>query len=76
MMKTRYQMATILGYASWADYNAADKMIQQGGNIADFIEKVNQAARPVTRAGICHAAGGKEKDRSPATEISATRTGT
>jgi thimet oligopeptidase len=48
MMKTRYEIATTLGYSSWADYNAADKMIKTGGNIADFIHKVDAAARPTT----------------------------
>lgn len=48
MMKTRYEIATILGYKSWADYNAADKMIKTGGNIAEFIQKVDAAARPTT----------------------------
>jgi thimet oligopeptidase len=48
LMKTRYEIATTLGYSSWADYNAADKMIKTGGNIADFIQKVDSAARPTT----------------------------
>ncbi|HEX6802207.1 MAG TPA: M3 family metallopeptidase [Terriglobales bacterium] len=46
MMKTRYEIAKILGYSSWADYSAADKMIRTGANIADFIAKVDAAARP------------------------------
>ena len=46
MMKTRYEIATILGYSSWADYSAADKMIRRGTNIAGFIQKVDAAARP------------------------------
>jgi thimet oligopeptidase len=46
MMKTRYQIATTLGYSSWADYSAADKMIRRGANIAGFIQKVDAAARP------------------------------
>jgi thimet oligopeptidase len=49
MMKTRYQIATLLGYASWADYNAADKMISTGGNISDFIQKIDSAARPIAK---------------------------
>ena len=47
MMQTRYQIASLLGYSSWADYNAADKMIQKGENIADFIQQVNRASQPV-----------------------------
>ncbi len=69
MMKTRYQMATILGYASWADYNAADKMIEHGGNIADFIEKVNQAARPVMEREFAMLLAEKKKTDPSATGV-------
>jgi thimet oligopeptidase len=47
LLKTRYEIATLLGYSNWADYNAADKMIAKGRNIADFIQQVNDAARPL-----------------------------
>src|SRR5205814_2721230 len=30
MLKTAYEIASLLGYSSWADYNAADKMIRGG----------------------------------------------
>jgi thimet oligopeptidase len=46
MMRTRHEIATTLGYSSWADYSAADKMIRKGAGIADFIQKVDAAARP------------------------------
>lgn len=46
MLETRYQIATLLGYASWADYNAADKMIESGAKSASFIREVDAAARP------------------------------
>ncbi len=47
MLRTRYEIASALGYASWADYNAADKMIGNGARIADFIRDLDQAVRPV-----------------------------
>src|SRR5215470_1805567 len=47
MMQTRYEIATLLGYPSWADYFAADKMVVKGGKIADFIQQVDAAGRPV-----------------------------
>ena len=47
MMRRRYQIATLIGYSSWADYNAADKMIGSGNNIAKFINDLNTALRPV-----------------------------
>jgi Zn-dependent oligopeptidase len=46
MMQTRYEIASLLGYSSWADYNAADKMVAKGRNIAAFIERLETAARP------------------------------
>lgn len=49
MMQTRYQIATLLGYESWADYNAADKMIVNGEHIADFIDRVDAASRPLVQ---------------------------
>src|SRR5262249_9206172 len=30
IMQTRYEIAGLLGYSSWADYNAADKMAVKG----------------------------------------------
>jgi thimet oligopeptidase len=48
LLKTRYAIATLIGYSSWADYNAADKMIAKGANIGDFIQQVNDAARPLS----------------------------
>jgi thimet oligopeptidase len=47
MVRTRNEIAKTLGYASWADYNAADKMIVNGNHIAQFIDELRDAARPV-----------------------------
>jgi thimet oligopeptidase len=49
LLKTRYEIATLLGYTNWADYNAADKMIAKGHNIADFINDVDEASRPLAK---------------------------
>ena len=49
MMQTRYEIANIIGYPSWADYNAADKMIGKGSNIAKFVGDLNAAARPIAQ---------------------------
>ncbi|HWX32135.1 MAG TPA: M3 family metallopeptidase [Steroidobacteraceae bacterium] len=47
MLRTRYEIATLLGYKSWADYNAADKMIRSGAHIAEFIDELAKTVRPV-----------------------------
>jgi thimet oligopeptidase len=49
MVRTRNEIANTLGYGSWADYNAADKMIKQGQNIAGFIHEVHESAEPVAK---------------------------
>ncbi len=69
MMKTRYEIATLLGYSSWADYNAADKMIKTGGNIADFIQKVDSAARPIAHREFAMLLAEKRKTDPGANDI-------
>lgn len=49
MIRTRNAIANTLGYASWADYNAADKMIQRGQKIDDFIKQVDEASSPIAK---------------------------
>lgn len=46
MLERRHELATLLGYPSWAEYAAEDKMIGSAANIADFIERIAAAARP------------------------------
>ncbi len=46
MMEVRYEIATTLGYPSWADYNAADKMARNASTIADFIRQLHETVRP------------------------------
>ncbi len=47
MLRTRYDIATTVGYPTWADYNAADAMIGTGKKIAEFIQEVDGASRPI-----------------------------
>ncbi len=69
LMKTRYEIATLIGYSSWADYNAADKMIVKGGNIADFIQQVEDASRPLAKKEFAMLLTEKQKTDPGATEI-------
>jgi thimet oligopeptidase len=69
MMRTRYEIATIAGYSSWADYNAADKMIGKGSNIASFIEELNAAARPIAEREYAMILAEKQKTDTKATEV-------
>ena len=49
MMLARYEIANLNGYKSWADYNAADKMVIRGNRIAEFIQQIDEVARPVAK---------------------------
>jgi thimet oligopeptidase len=69
MMATRYQIAQLNGYSSWADYNAADKMIKSGANIADFIQKVHDAASPIAKRELEMLLAEKRKTDPNAKEI-------
>jgi len=69
MMQTRYEIATLLGYASWADYFAADKMAGRGQRIADFIQEVDQAARTLADREFAMLLAEKKKTDPAATAI-------
>ena len=69
MVQTRYEIATILGYSSWADYSAADKMIRTGGNIADFIQQLDTATKPAAQREFSMLLAEKQKIHPQATEI-------
>ena len=69
LMQTRYEIATLLGYSSWADFNAADKMIAKGHNIADFIAQVNDASRTLAQKEFVMLLAEKQKTDPGAKEI-------
>jgi thimet oligopeptidase len=46
ILKLRAEKASLLGFADWADYITADKMIGSGARAAEFIERVWELARP------------------------------
>ncbi len=69
LMKTRYEIATLLGYSSWADYNAADKMVAKGGDIADFIQQVKDASHPLAEKEFAMLLAEKQKTDPGAKEI-------
>jgi thimet oligopeptidase len=69
LLKTRYEIAMLLGYPSWADYSAADKMIAKGHNIADFIQQINDAARPLAQREFEMLLAEKQKTNPGAKEI-------
>src|SRR4029077_1474531 len=49
VLKTRYELAKILGYASFADLATADQMIGTAANMKAFLNQVDVASRPASR---------------------------
>ncbi len=47
LLKRREELAQTLGYKHWADFNAADKMALTSANIAQFIDRVDAASKPI-----------------------------
>jgi thimet oligopeptidase len=69
MMQTRYEIASLLGYSSWADYRAADNMIVNSANIAKFLHDLDAAARPVAEREFGILLAEKRKSDASATVI-------
>ncbi|MFQ5413383.1 MAG: M3 family metallopeptidase [Phycisphaerae bacterium] len=45
LLTKRHELATLLGYAHWADYITEDKMIGSAANAQSFIDKIAEACR-------------------------------
>jgi thimet oligopeptidase len=69
MMQDRYQIATLIGYPSWADYNAADKMILNGKNIERFIHDLDAGTRPTAQREFSLLLAEKRKTQPQAVSI-------
>jgi len=44
LLAKRYELATVLGYANWADYTTENKMIGSGRAASEFVERITAAA--------------------------------
>jgi thimet oligopeptidase len=44
LLSLRYRYARLLGYPSWAEYSAEDKMVKQAAVISEFIDRVEKMA--------------------------------
>jgi len=69
MMQTRYEIATLTGYSSWADLDAANKMIMNGKNIAGFIHDLDATTRTVAEREFAMLLAERRKADPGASEI-------
>ena len=45
LLATRQEIATVLGFRSWADLATADQMMGSAANVRSFLEKLDQSSR-------------------------------
>ncbi len=69
MIQVRYDIADLLGFSSWSDMNAQDKMIGSGPAIATFITSVDATVRPFEQREFELLLAEKHKSDPQATEI-------
>jgi len=62
LMAKRYALATLLGYASWADYTTENKMIGSGKAASDFIDRISAAAKERSATELAQLLARKRKD--------------
>jgi thimet oligopeptidase len=69
MLARRNEKARLLGFANWADYVTADKMIGDGTKAADFIEKISVAAGARAQRDYADLLARKKKDEPAAVDV-------
>ncbi|HZD47866.1 MAG TPA: M3 family metallopeptidase [Silvibacterium sp.] len=62
LLAIRKELATILGFATWADLATADQMMESAANMQAFLDELNVASR-----------GGAEKEYSMVLELAQSR---
>lgn len=66
LLEKRHELATLLGYANWADYVTEDKMVKSGAKARDFIERVLDLARERAEREDAELLAEKRKDEPDA----------
>ncbi|WP_224241957.1 M3 family metallopeptidase [Hyalangium gracile] len=69
LISKRHELATLLGYPSWAAYTTEDKMIRSDKAAADFIEKITAASSNRARIDYETLLARKRKDEPKATVV-------
>jgi thimet oligopeptidase len=69
LLNLRHRYAELLGYPSWAEYSAEDKMVKQAGVISDFIDRVEAMARPRSQQDLAVLLKRKKSDQPAAQAV-------
>lgn len=69
LIARRHELATLLGYADWADYITEDKMIGSAANAQAFIDRIHEVVQPALAHDREILLAAKRVDVPGATEI-------
>lgn len=69
LLARRHEKATLLGFANWADYATADRMIGNGARAGEFIDRISAAADARARRDYDTLLARKKKDDPAATDV-------
>ena len=69
LISKRHELATVLGYPSWAAYITEDKMIRSDKAAADFIEKITTASAARVKSDYDTLLARKRKDEPRASAV-------
>ena len=64
LLAKRYELATLLGYANWADYATETKMIETGSAASAFIEWISAAADARSKRELAQLLGPETQGRA------------
>jgi thimet oligopeptidase len=62
LLAKRYELATLLAYANWADYATETKMIETGSAASAFIDRISAAADARSKRELAKLLARKRKD--------------
>ena len=71
LLEKRYAEATLLGYASWADYATENKMIRTSKAASEFVERISAAASERSKRELARLLARKRKDVPGANRLEA-----
>lgn len=69
MLALRAELAGLLGYANWPDYEAETRMIGTGAAIGEFIDKIAGPAEASARRDVAILLARLQQDRPEATQV-------
>ena len=69
LLEKRYELAQLLGYASWAEYITEDKMSKSPETVQGFIDQLDAAARPAAQRDLAELLERKREDDPTADEV-------